>query len=123
MKWVHDQLRERLLIRAGVIKPPLAPTLEEIRRTQTCPEFEELRSNRMVMGYFRYGEMYSQPKGKYDNMTSIEKRVKKYRETKNKEYLVDIANICMVEFVTGDGHFESIDNDDVHSEVHKTWKQ
>ena len=114
----NEWLRERLLTRAGVIKPPLAPSLEEIRKSQFCDEFEQLRSNRMVMGYFRYGAVKEQPKGKYNNIKSILQRAELYKLDKNKEHLLDIANICMVEWITGEGHFTPMD-DGVHTETNK----
>lgn len=92
------------------------PSLQEIRESETCPEFEKLRSNRMVMGAFRYGLLQNQKKGQYKNVESIQKRLNAYKKDKNKEHLLDIANICMVEWVTGHGHFTATD-DGCHIEL------
>ena len=53
----------------------------------------------MIMGYFRYGSLKSQiGAGKYDNVGSIEKRLLLYKKDHNREHLVDIANLAMIEF-------------------------
>ena len=38
------------------VKPAPLMTLDEIRRTQCHIAFAELMHNRMIMGYFRYGD-------------------------------------------------------------------
>ena len=102
MKTVHDYLRARLLQQAGVFEPVKpAPSLDEIVRVQSCPRFEQYRKNRMIMGYFRYGSLQSQiGRAKYDNVGSIEKRLSIYKSDHNREHLVDIANLAMIEFAT-----------------------
>ena len=53
----------------------------------------------MAMGYFRYGALPAQVgRHKYDNVGSIKKRLALYEADKNREHLVDIANLCLVEF-------------------------
>ena len=101
-KTTHDFLRERLLAQAGIFEPlPPAPGLDEIAKIQSCPSFEQYRKNRMIMGYFRYGSLASQiGKAKYDNVGSIAKRLSLYNRDHNREHLVDIANLAMIEFVT-----------------------
>lgn len=102
LKTAHDALREDLLARAGIFPPVApAPSLAEIERLQACPEFERYRKNRMLMGYFRYGSLQSQiGKAKYDNVGSIKKRLELYLSDSNREHLVDIANLAMIEFAT-----------------------
>ena len=52
------------------------------------------------MGYFRYGSLQSQiGRAKYDNVSSIEKRLS-IKSDHNREHLVDIANLAMMEFTT-----------------------
>lgn len=95
------------------------PSIEEIYATQWSKEFEILMRNRLAMGYFRYGPLNKQPKGKYDNVGSMIKRLNKYSETGNLEHLVDVANICLVEFLNGDHpskHFSAQD-DGEHTQV------
>lgn len=128
MKTSHDIMRERLLIEAKVIEPePLIkrtapttlPSLEEIREMQRSRRFEKLCQNRMVMGYFRYGCLETQRKqggNGYDNVGSAIDRLNLYRDTGNDEHLVDVSNLCLVEFEVGSHpkkHFNSVD-DGVH---------
>lgn len=94
------------------------PTLEEIYQSQWSDEFEKLMRNRLAMGYFRYGALSKQKKGEYDNISSIIARLMMYKKTGNLEYLVDSANICMVEYLNGNHpkrHFHSVD-DGIHTE-------
>lgn len=116
---IHDILRERLLAKAGIIKSSiLTPDLDTIDKIQSCPKFEEYRRNRMLMGYFRYGPLiYQIGKAKYDNIGSIEKRIAQYKKDNNREHLVDIANLAMIEFATHpDYPFNSVDDGD-HARV------
>lgn len=69
--------------------------------------------NRLIMGRFRYGPLARAQKGTHDYISSAIKRLEKYKETGNDELLVDVANLCLVEFVTGahpKKHFASIDD-------------
>jgi len=87
-------------------------TLEEIEVRQSNPTFERLRTNRMVNGFFRYGDIKGNVK-KYDNIGSAIRRLQKYQETGNGEHLVDAANLCMIEFTQQNHkrfHFESEDD-------------
>ncbi len=108
----HSEHRQRLLEQAGLINQPKV-NLDEIRNVQWSKEFETYMRNRMVMGYFRYGAIGRQSKGEYDYIGSAVRRLQKYQETGNQEYLVDSANLCLVEFVNGDHpqkHFNTIDD-------------
>lgn len=112
-KTVHDFLRERLLAKAGIFEPlPPAPTLDEIAKIQSCPQFERYRKNRMIMGFFRYGSLADQiGKSKYDNVGSIARRLALYNKDRNREHLVDIANLAMIEFATHpDYPFNAVDD-------------
>lgn len=93
-------------------------SLKKIEEVQWNNKFEELRKNRMIMGFFRYGPLRKQ-KGKYDNIKSCIQRLKLYQKTGNTEHLVDVANICMCEFTNGihpNKHFKSED-DQIHTEL------
>lgn len=77
---------------------------------QWSPDFEKARKNRLMMGCLRYGKLNDHNKPTYDRTESIKKRLEKYEKTKNKEYLVDIANMCMLEYEEGKGYFSSEDD-------------
>jgi len=93
--------------------------LEELRRTEWSKEFETLMRNRLVMGALRYGRLGAKDKPKYDRVNEIKKRLKKYENSGNLEYLVDIANMALIEFVESNHvnkHFSAID-DGEHTEI------
>lgn len=74
---------------------------QQILKTEYSERFDEIRKNMMVVSYFKYGPMkdnYEQYKC-MDALGNIEKRLAKYRETGNTEFLADIANFAMIEFM------------------------
>lgn len=87
--------------------------LDELKETEWSIRFENLMRNRLIMGAFRYGKIHEEGKPKYDRIESIFKRLIKYSNTGNMEFLVDIANLCLLEFEEGyhiNKHFSSIDD-------------
>lgn len=110
----HDWLRKRLLAQVvqDVIGEKSEP-LDQLRQSEWCPEFEQLMRNRLLMGRFRYGRMDDPSKGDYDCIASAARRLKHYQDTGNLEHLVDVANLCLVEFLHGrhpNRHFEASDD-------------
>jgi len=77
------------------------PDLAELTRTEWCAEFEQAMRDRMVMGSFRYGRLGDAGKPSYNRCSSIRKRLNDYERCGNMEKLVDIANLCLCEFVEG----------------------
>jgi len=75
-------------------------TSEEILKTEYSLEFDEIRKKAMVMGHYKYGSIKANRDAKATDMIkSIEMRIVKYLQTKNTEYLADIANFAMIEFM------------------------
>jgi hypothetical protein len=123
MKSVHDQLRERLHLQAGIglPAPRYTPTmLEYARANKWSTKFEELMRNRLVMGAMRYSTPAATQvpgftgDGRPTKVQSadIAERIKQYEIDGNSEHLVDIANLCMIEFETSDhplAHFQGTD--------------
>ena len=111
---VHQELRKRLLEQAGIFDDTKRPLkdLDAIEREQWNRTFERLMKNRLTMAYFRYAPIRSQiGKALYDNVGSIKRRLALYEQTRNREHLVDIANLAMVEFtVNPDYPFEALDD-------------
>lgn len=74
---------------------------EKILKTEYSLKFDELRKKAMITSYHKYGPM----KENYDtykcmdSIGNIEKRLQKYKETGNTEFLVDVANFAMIEFM------------------------
>lgn len=71
-------------------------------------EFYEHLMRRKIMGAFRYGLFNVPGKTEWDRIPSIEKRLMFYQETKNAEHLIDIANICELEFAEGHNEFQDL---------------
>ena len=70
-------------------------------KTEYSERFDKIRKGMMVMSYFKYGAMrenYEKFKC-MDALGNIEKRLEKYKETGNTEFLADIANFAMIEFM------------------------
>jgi len=115
----HAILRERILIKAGITPKPNPALLyeklaksewsvqfEQLMRNRLGPyawssKFEQLMRNRLIMGAFRYGLLGYHKKPQYDRIASALRRLEKYAEFGNLELLVDVANMCLVEFVEG----------------------
>lgn len=108
-KRISDHIRERLQARVGLSDCPNVQagpvgsvSLSELRRTEWSSEFEEYMRSLLVIGAIRYGRMGDPFKAKYDYPEAMVNRVKLYQKTGNLEWLVDVANFAMLEFVDGD---------------------
>lgn len=89
------------------------PTLDELKKSEWSEEFETYMRNRLIMGAIRYGRIGDKNKPQYDRVKSMIKRLNQYTESGNKEYLVDVANLCLLEFTESNHpnqHFKSIDD-------------
>lgn len=94
-------------------EPTKPVTLAELQKTEWSAEFEQLMRNRLIMGALRYGRLHAKGKPQYDRVASMIKRLNKYQETGNKEYLIDVANLCLLEFEECYhplAHFSAIDD-------------
>ena len=112
MMTVNEHIRRHLLrdIEGG--------SLEELQESEWSPSFESMMRNRLIIGAMRYGRLSMPGKKDWDRIGSIKTRVDAYIKTGNLEHLVDIANLCLCEFVEGrhpKRHFHSTD-DGVHTE-------
>jgi len=91
-----------------------AKDLDNIPKCQYSGEFTKLMNNRMIMGYFRYGDKSNPSQRKtFDYIKSIERRLAIYKEEGNTEQLIDIANMCRMEFEHpqhSKAHFKSTDD-------------
>lgn len=90
--------------------------VEEILQTEYSKEFDSLRKNRMATSYFKYGPIRTNyGECLINSIENLEIRLKKYKETGNKEFLVDVANFAMIEFM-----YPKHDNSYFDSECHGT---
>lgn len=113
-------LRQRLYQRIAAVGHA-TETLESLRQTEWSSLFETLMRNRLLVGRFRYGLMGDPAKANYDHVKSMKERLRLYEKTGNLEHLVDVANLCLVEFVHSKHprkHFAAAD-DAIHCEVKK----
>lgn len=63
-------------------------------------EFDRLRRNRVEVSHYKYGSVRrNYREGNIDALATLEKCIRKYRETGNTEYLCDAANYCMFEYM------------------------
>ncbi len=88
-------------------------SLESLRLSEWSPEFERLMRNRLLMGRFRYASMADSNRPQYNRIESSIKRLREYQDIGNLELLVDVANLCLLEFVHGDHpskHFDAKDD-------------
>lgn len=91
---------------------------EDLQKSEWSDEFEGLMRNRLVMGTFRYGKIGQAGKPVYNRAADVVRRMKQYEDSGNKELLVDVANLCLLEFVEcrhPKAHFASVD-DGAHTE-------
>ena len=109
MKTVHQHIRENILKNLGMGERKKMPNLEELKISEWSPKFEQLMRNRLIMGSIRYGQLNAPNKPQYDRIPSMIHRLELYQKDRNAEHLVDVANICLMEFEEGDNHFTALD--------------
>ena len=72
-----------------------------ILKTEYSTAFDEHRKKAMINSFYKYGPA-KKNYGEYkcmDALKNIELRLQKYKDTGNTEFLVDIANFAMLEFM------------------------
>jgi hypothetical protein len=113
--------------KCGLPEKPLqknkqADTFSNLKKSEWDSKFEVLMRNRLILGALRYGKMKSANKPQYDRVSSMIKRLRNYSDSGNKEFLVDVANLCMLEFVEcqhPNAHFSSVDDGEHVNEITK----
>ena len=72
----------------------------EILEKEYSHRFDELRQKAIIVSYHKYGPSKENfQKGMVDAVGSLKKNLKKFEETGNTEYLVDVANYAMFRFM------------------------
>ena len=78
-------------------------------------EFIAHMAKAIILSHFKYGDANKTYPSKHQAHYNIPERYKKYLETGNTEWLVDIANFAMLEFMfpsLPNAHFRSTDSDE-----------
>lgn len=91
---------------------------EQLPFGRKCPasefseEFVERMRARMGMAYYKYGPIRDAYPHKVSALQSLRKRLDRYEETGNTEWLVDAANFAMIEYMLPahkNAHFRATD--------------
>lgn len=72
-------------------------------------------ANRMAISQQKYGDIEEVPRIGTDVLGSLEQRLEKYRTTGNIEWLLDVANLALIEALTSQHpkvHFRATDSDE-----------
>lgn len=68
--------------------------------TEYSKEFDKLRENRMEVSFHKYGPIRENYGNKLVSaIKNLEKRLELYKQTGNTEYLCDVANFAMIEYM------------------------
>lgn len=67
--------------------------------SEDSPKFHERMRQAMAVSYHKYGPVKEAYPHKVNAIASLEKRLRLYKETGNADYLVDVANFAMIEFM------------------------
>jgi hypothetical protein len=114
MKRITDHIRARLTSR--IVTDPVgdkAEAKERLLASEWSSEFERLMRNRLLMGRYRYGRIDRTDNRNYARIASAVRRLSNYETTGNLEYLVDAANLCLMEFEHSEHpekHFDAADD-------------
>lgn len=94
-------------------------SLKDILQTEYSEQFDDLRKDRMVVSFHKYGPVADNYKKQQciNCIESLEKRLQMYKNTGNTEFLCDIANFAMIEFMYPqhrNAHFTVLDDGKSH---------
>jgi adenylate kinase family enzyme len=87
--------------------------ISEILKTEFSEDFVQKMKNRMVVSFCKYGPITDGYPKNVDAVASLKLRLDKYKETGNTEFLCDVANFAMIEFMLprhSDAHFKGTDS-------------
>jgi hypothetical protein len=91
---------------------------EKILSTEFSPRFVDLMKKAMVTSYYKYGPLKENIDNiAYDQLANLKKRIEYFEETRNTEYLVDVANYAMMIFMhpaAFNAHYAQQDSDREH---------
>jgi len=77
-------------------------------------QFVQGMRDRMAVSFFKYGALADAYPERIDALGSLQLRLEQYAETGNTEFLMDVANYAMIEFMRPRhprAHFSATDSD------------
>lgn len=89
--------------------------LTDILKTEFSERFVEHMKNAMMVSFYKYGPVADAYPDKVDAVASLMDRLRKYTAEGNTEFLVDVANFAMIEFMCPrhpSAHFRGTDDDE-----------
>lgn len=89
-------------------------SINKILKTEFSYRFVDLMKQSMVMSHYKYGRVKDNYPHLSDAVSSLKQRLELYEKTGNSEYLVDVANFAMIEFMLPrhpDAHYTPTDSD------------
>jgi hypothetical protein len=81
--------------------------------TEFSLKFVQGMADRMAMSFGKYGHLTEEAVKKNDPIANLLVRLKKYQDTGNTEWLMDVGNCAMIEFMFPqhpDAHFRATDS-------------
>lgn len=85
-----------------------------VLKEEYSERFDELRRNRVEVSFYKYGPAKKNFKtGNVQAIPTLERCLQKYKDTGNTEYLCDLANYAMFEFMYPQhpkAHFRATDS-------------
>ena len=63
------------------------------------PRFWQRMLRSMAMSFHKYGKLKDAYPHRYNAIATLKDRLKRYEETGNADYLIDVANFAMIEFM------------------------
>jgi hypothetical protein len=89
--------------------------MNKILEKEYCFDFDRIRQNMVQISYHKYGPAKKNfGEGRVDAVASLRKKLLAYESTGNIEYLADVANYAMFEFMFPahpKAHYAPLDED------------
>src|SRR4051812_17365910 len=86
-----------------------------IPQSEFSEPFVQGMRERMAVSYYKYGAIKDGFPHKVNALESLRMRIDKYHDTGNTEFLIDVANFAMIEFMLPGhprAHFKSTDSNE-----------
>ncbi len=95
---------------------------DEVPTSEFNVPFIQGMANRMAASWFKYGTHDDNADAKVDFLASLKTRLARYEEDGNTEWLMDVSNLGMIEFLHPshpDAHFRATDSSESPGRVVK----